>query len=396
MNHSRFNRIGAHIEQRVQDRKLAGAASLVAWNGRIVHCEAQGFADVETGKLLERDAIFRLASMTKPIIGVAVMTLVEEGKILLSDPLGKFIPEFTHMKVGVPNSAASAAPYHPDPNAPAGLIPDFLSEYTLSSTDRGITIHDLLTHSCGLGQGPIGFREMLMPGLGDTLAIHIPKWAKVPLDFQPGSQTGYSPIAAFDILGRVIEIASGMPLDQYLNQFLFQPLGMKDTTFVPSDKQWQRVVTLYESTDQGLVKFKEQKVFFHPSYLSGAAGLFGTLDDYSRFAQMLANGGELGGYRILSEMSVRIMGTAQLADTIAGFPHGQAWGLSMRVITDRAAAGTSLSKGSFGWSGAWGTHFWVDPKENLVALLMINLANAGGADAETAREFEGAVMRSLN
>ncbi|QJD82748.1 serine hydrolase domain-containing protein [Cohnella herbarum] len=356
MNHSRFSRIQTFIEQRIQDRKLAGAASLVARNGRIVHCKVQGFADVETGKLLERDAIFRLASMTKPIIGVAAMMLVEEGKIKLSDPLGKFIPEF----------------------------------------DRGITIHHLLTHSCGLGQGPIGFQEMLMPGLGDTLAIHIPKWAKVPLDFQPGSQTGYSPIAAFDILGRVIEITSGIPLDQYLHQFLFQPLGMKDTTFVPTDKQWQRVVTMYEGTDQGLVKFKDQKIFFHPRYFSGAAGLFGTLDDYCRFAQMLANGGELGGYRILSEMSVRIMGTAQLADTIEGFPRGQAWGLSMRVITDRAAAGTSLSNGSFGWSGAWGTHFWVDPKENLVALLMINLANAGGADAETAREFEGAVMRSLN
>ncbi|MFC5403284.1 serine hydrolase domain-containing protein [Cohnella soli] len=363
MTLSRFNRITASIEQRIQDRKLAGAASLVAWNGRIVHNEVQGFADVESGKPLERDAIFRLASMTKPIIGVAVVRLAEEGRIKLSDPLGKFVPEF--------------------------------AEFARDSTDRGIIIHDLLTHSCGLGQGPNGFTELLMPGPGDTLADHIPKWGNVPLDFQPGSQTGYSPIAAFDILGRVIEIVSGMPLDRYLQQVLFQPLRMKDTTFAPTDAQWQRVVTMYESTDEGLAKFNDQQILFHPHYFSGAGGLFGTLDDYYRFAQMLAGGGEVNGCRILSETSVHAMRTAQLADTIAGFPDGQTWGLSMRVITDRAAAGTFLSEGSYGWSGAWGTHFWVDPTENLVAVLMMNLANAGGADAETAREFEEAVMRSI-
>lgn len=378
----RLSRIHAHIGRRIHDQKIAGAASIVSRDRQVVHFEVQGFADIEAGKLLEKNAIFRLASMTKPIIGVAVLILMEKGRIRLDDPISKFIPEYQNMKVAVPDIQADTITLPP---------------YTTVPASREITIRDLLSHSSGLGQGVIGFAEMLklMPKPGDTLASHIPLWAAVPLDFQPGTQTGYSPLAAFDILGRVVEIVSGLSLDQYLSRFIFQPLGMTDTTFAPSDAQWQRVMTMYESTVQGLVRSLEQKQFINTEYFSGAGGLLGTLEDYFRFVQMLANGGELNGRQILSPRMVQLMRSVQLPETIPGFPRGETWGLSVRVISDGSASGAPLTTGSFGWSGAWGTHFWIDPQENMVALIMINLANAGGAGAETAREFEMAVMQSI-
>ena len=179
-----------------------------------------------------------------------------------------------------------------------------------------------------------------------------------------------------------------MPLDKYLSEYIFKPLGMTDTTFAPSEAQWKRIVTMYESTEQGLVRSVDQKPFHNSEYFAGAAGLYGTAEDYFRFALMLANEGEFNGKNILSPQTVQLMSSAQLPESIPGFPSGQNWGLSVRVITDGAAPGAILTTGSFGWSGAWGTHFWIDPKEKLVALLMINLTNAGGSDAVTAREFE--------
>ena len=378
----RLSRIHAHIGRCIHDQKIAGAASIVARDRQVVHFEVQGFADIEAGKLLEKNAIFRLASMTKPIIGVAVLILMEKGRIRLDDPISKFIPEYQNMKVAVSDIQADTTTLPP---------------YTTVPASREITIRDLLSHSSGLGQGVIGFAEMLklMPKPGDTLASHIPLWVAVPLDFQPGTQTGYSPLAAFNILGRIVEIASGLPLDQFLSRFVFQPLGMIDTTFAPSDSQWQRVVIMYENTDQGLARSLDQKQLINTEYFSGAGGLLGTLEDYFRFVQMLANGGELNGRQILSPRMVQLMRSVQLPETIPGFPRGETWGLSVRVISDGSASGAPLTTGSFGWSGAWGTHFWIDPQENLVALIMINLANAGGAGAETAREFEMAVMQSI-
>ncbi|MFD2334567.1 serine hydrolase domain-containing protein [Cohnella sp. GCM10020058] len=384
------------LERRIREGKLAGAASFVSRGGRIALCAVQGYADKENGRPLRQEAVFRLASMTKPIVAVAVMTLVEQGKIGLTDPIGKYVPEFGgNANVAVPDVQASVAAYEPDPEAPAGAMPTVAASYTLEPAARPITVRDLLTHSCGLGQGPVGFREMRMPGEGATLAGHIPAWASVPLDFQPGALTGYSPIAAFDIAGRIVEVASGLPLDIYLRRALFEPLGMRDTTFVLSPEQRSRLVPLYESVEWGLSRTEEQNPFFHPTYHSGAAGLFGTLEDYCRFAGMLSGEGKFAGTRILNADTVKEMASPQLSASIAGFPEWQTWGLGMRVITDGESAGTPLTIGSYGWSGAWGTHFWIDPGKDLFAVLMTNLANAGGSDAEASREFEVAVMRAV-
>jgi len=393
----RLNRIHQHIERRIREQNIAGAVSIVARDNQIVHWDVQGYADIESGIPLRENAIFRLASMTKPVIGVAVLILAEEGRIRLDDPLSKFIPEYRNMKVALPDPGISAFEHQSDSNASTEEILPSIPPYKTVPADREITIRDLLTHSSGLGQGEIGLTEMArrMPKTDDTLASFIPQWASVPLDFQPGTQTGYSAIMGFDILGRVVEIASAMPLDQFLTEYIFEPLGMSDTTFVPSEDQWKRIVTLYQSTPQGLVRSLNQRPFFYPRYFCGAGGLHGTPEDYFRFALMLANGGELNGTRILSPRMVQLMRSPQLYETTPGLSKGQNWGLSVRVITDGSASGAPLTTGSFGWSGAWGTHFWIDPKENLVALLMINLENAGGAGAETAREFEMAVMQSI-
>lgn len=395
MTVKRLRRVHEWTARIIGDGRVAGAASFVSLGGRVLHWDAQGFADAEAGIRLEEDAMFRLASMTKPIVGVAVMILAERGLLRLDDPLGEYLPEYRRMRVAVPNEPASADPYRSDPGAPAGTVANEPLSCRTVPAHREITIRDLLSHCSGLGQGPIGFNEIGLPLAGDTLAVHVPKWAHVPLDFQPGTQTGYSPIAAFDLLGRVAEIVSGLPLDRYLRQSVFGPLGMKDTTFAPSEEQWRRVAAIYECTEQGLVKFADQRIFCRSEYFSGAAGLLGTLEDYTRFAQMLANEGGLDGVRILGSGAVSQMRTAQLADSVPGFPRGQTWGLSMRVITDGDAAGTALSTGCFGWSGAWGTHFWIDPRRNAAAVFMTNIANAGGADALTAREFETAVERSF-
>jgi CubicO group peptidase (beta-lactamase class C family) len=370
--------IHEHIEKRIKEKKIAGAISVVAGENGIVHYDVSGYADIESGKRLEKSSIFRLASMTKPVIGVAVMMLAEQGRLNIDDSLSSFIPEYRNMTVAVP-----------DKDAPEG--------YKTVPADREIILRDLLTHSSGLGHGGISENKIsaLMPKDGDTLADVIPRWAAAPLDFQPGTHTGYSGLTAFDVLGRVVEIVSGQPLDKFLSEKLFVPLGMTETAFTLSEPQWKRTVTLYESTDKGLVRTPNQKPLYFSGYFCGAGGLHGTVEDYLRFALMLLNGGEFNGARILKPETIKQMSAPQLPQGLPGIPAGQNWGLSMRVITDSTAPGAILPTGCFGWSGAWGTHFWIDPENKLTALMMINLFNAGGSGALTARELETDVCSAL-
>lgn len=385
----------------VEQEQIAGAVAAVVRDNHLAFGEAHGWADRETGKRMELDAIFQLASMTKPIISVAVLRLMDEGKVGLHDPVSKYIPPFSNMRVAVAYEEADGVKqYEPDPDAPAGqrAAEHQGLRYREVPAKREITILDLLTHSSGLGQGEISASKMAMPAWGDTLADYVPRLAELPLDFQPGSQTGYSAMAGFDVLARIVEIASGLALDRYLAQAVFEPLGMADTAFVLTEAQRERMVTMYTYTPEGLVKSAqgEQFPFVGSSYLSGAGGLYGTLADYLRLALMLANSGEWDGKRILQPETVRLMGSSQLPEECSGLPGGQEWGLGVRVITDAAGSGAPLSLGSFGWSGAWGTHFWIDPQARMVAVLLINRANIGGSGAFTAFEFEGAVMRAAN
>ncbi len=385
LSSERLKRINALIDRRIEARDISGAVTLVARKGKVAHFEAQGLMDIETNKPMTKDAVFRIASMTKPVVGVAVLMMIEEGKVRLSDPVSKFIPEFKDLKVAV----AQPAPGAQAGGGARGGAP--APRFYIVPAEREITIKDLLTHTSGLVSGTISTAEAakIQRKPGDTLADYLPRLKDVPLEFQPGSRWTYSPGAGFDTLGRVVEIASGQSLDQFLKQHIFEPLGMKDTFFNISEPQKARIVTMYTKAANGLQKSANQPAA-PTTYFSGGGGLSSTAEDYAKFAEMLVNGGQLNGKRILAPRTVELMGSPYASDTLPGRARGEAWGLSVRVITDAVARNISLSNGSFGWQGAFGTHFWVDPKQKLVGLLMVQTSNQ-----EMIRDFETAVMQSI-
>ncbi len=374
----RLQRIGEAIQRHIVERHIAGAVSLVARKGSVVHYEAHGVRDIDSKKPMTRDTIFKMASSTKPVTGVAIMMLVEEGKIHLADPVSRFIPEFKELKVAVEKEGSS--------------------EVQLVKAEREISIRDLLTHGSGLLSGGAGTKrapqELLRPNQPEeTLARYIPRLATIPLDFQPGTQWRYSGLAGIDTLSRIVEVASGQPFDEFLRQRIFEPLGMNDTFFVVPDDRQDRVATIYRSTDKGLEKNPLQ-LRFPRTYFSGAGGLSSTAVDYFRFGQMLLNRGALDGRQLLSPRSVAIYASNQVGDMFegqSGRPKGMGFGFTVEVVQDSIAAGTYRSDGSFGWDGAFGTHFWVDPEQQLVAVLMIQTS----VGRQIHRDFETAVMQAI-
>jgi CubicO group peptidase (beta-lactamase class C family) len=307
------------------------------------------------------------------------MMLMEEGKIRLTDPVSKFIPEFRGMKV----AAAKAAT--PGLVAAPGTAPQF---YTVPA-DREITIRDLLSHVSGLVSGGFSATEAakIVRQPTDTLADYIPKLAATPLAFQPGTRWAYSPGAGFDTLGRIVEIVSGQSFDQFLKQRIFDPLGMKEISFNPPEELTSRRAIVYQKNASGLQK---QPAPAPTKYFSGAGGLMSTAEDYVQFGQMLVNGGQLNGKRLLSPRTVELMAAVHAPDTLPGRPPGRSFGLSVQVINNAVAANFRVSDGSYGWDGAFGTHFWVDPKEKLVGILMVQTSNQ-----EIMRDFENAVMQAI-
>ncbi|MEX0902582.1 MAG: serine hydrolase domain-containing protein [Pseudohongiellaceae bacterium] len=363
----RLERIDDLIERYMADQQITGAITMVARHGQIAHMETQGWMDREQQKPMRRDAIFRMASMSKPVAGVAILMLMEEGKLRLSDPVSRFIPEFTNTQVAIAmDENATPAP---------GELPD---HYTVPAK-REITVRDLLTHTSGLESGGVGARignRVAPRDLSMNLEQYIPTLGKVPLDFQPGARWSYSALAGIEVLGRIVEVASGMSFDRFLDERLFQPLGMEDTAFiVPPDKQ-SRLVMRYLRTDEGQLERTEG----NPGWLntttlfSGGGGLYSTADDYIRFAQMLGNGGELDGERILGLRTVELMASNHVDDLFgpdANRPEGLGFGLTVDVVLDPVKADTRKGPGSFGWGGAFGTYYWVDPHNDLVGLLMV-------------------------
>jgi CubicO group peptidase (beta-lactamase class C family) len=259
---------------------------------------------------------------------------------------------------------------------------------------REVTIKDLLTHVSGLGSGPISNStiEPIARKEGETLADYIPRLGSTVLEFEPGSRWAYSPGAGFETLGRVLEIVSGSPLDEFLDKRIFEPLGMRDISFWPADTEWPQVATIYRREDDDLAKVvSPNDTLSRGVYFRGSGGLFSTAESYAPFGIMLANGGELGGVRLLSRKSVEMLGAVHVADTLPGRPAGEGFGLSVRVVTDHAARGTLLSDGTYGWSGAQGTHFFVDPKEQIVGVLMIQTPNL----REIRGDFENLVAQAI-
>jgi CubicO group peptidase (beta-lactamase class C family) len=381
---ARLKRVDELVQRHVDAGSFTGAVTLVARNGRIARLEAQGLMDLEHKTPMRKDAIFRIMSMTKPIVGTAILMMIEEGKVRLQDPISRFVPEWKNIVVAVPQDEAPSGPGAAPGNGAAA------PKYYTVPAEREVTVRDLLTHTSGLVSGRISgyVNRSVAAGPSETLADYVPRLNRVPLEFQPGTRWAYSAAAGFDVLSRVVEVTSGMPINEFLQKRVFDPLEMRDTTYIPP-KNNPRLVTRYTRSATGLQP-GEDPAFMNGVYFSGGGGLFSTATDYAQFALMLANGGELNGRRILSPRAVELMGSVFAPDTLPGRPAGESYGLSVRVVTDPAARNTFLTQGSFGWSGAFGTHFWVDPKKHLVAIAMTQTSNR-----EFLNDFENMVMQAV-
>lgn len=340
--------------------------------------------------------MFRLASMTKPIIAVAILQLVEDGQIDLDEPVARFIPAYARtlvMDLPHPEAARAADPASPGPQR---AVADTRALLGPVPARRQITVRDLLTHSSGLGHGPGSAAAVDKACLStSSLEERIEEFAKIPGDFHPGEATGYSPIVGFDILGRVIELLSGEDLETHLHHSIFGPLGMVDTTFTPTPEQRCRSAKLYELREGKLSELLSPdplvlKVERPKGCCCGSAGLHGTLADYDRFARMLLRGGELDGNRILAPQTVtRLFSERGSKDHV--LEPGARWGLGVAVIEE---GNERRSAGSWGWSGAFGTHFYVDPANRQTVVLMLNRAGDGGAAYPISSALEEAVLRS--
>jgi len=389
----RFERLTRTLATHVERGELAGVASLVARQGEIVHFAAAGLRDRERNRPLERDTIYRIYSMTKPITSVAVMILVERGQLLLSDPISKHIPALAGMKV------------LRTPDSPLGdVVP----------ARREMTVRDLLTHTSGLASS--------LPGVGTPKAIErayaegdlrgsqtklapdawIAGVAKVPLVHQPGTRFLYG--VSTDVLGHLVAVVSGQPFETFLKKEIFDPLGMTDTGFhVPAEKRARFAANYGPGPDGRLMRVDDPETSRYgtpPAFPSGAGGLVSTIDDYARFAEMLLEGGELDGVRILSRKSIELMTTNHLSDEernvpmLTGWFPGQGFGLGFSVVEELAPGATLGSVGQFGWGGAAGTYFWVDPQEDLVAILMVQLYPPGGIPIIP--EFKNGVYQAID
>jgi CubicO group peptidase (beta-lactamase class C family) len=408
MASERLPRVTQVMQNYVDSHQVTGAVSIVARRGKVVYYDAVGSMDLEHKTPMRKDAIFRMASMSKPVTGVAILMLVEEGKVRLTDPVSRFIPEFKNLKVAQPKPGAQPVPARRVPQQGSGTEPQAAAaggtgrgrgapppEFDEVPAIREITVRDLLTHTSGLESSGLGNREASRraPRKGtDSLATYVPQLGRGPLDFQPGTQWSYSLLSGMETLGRIVEVASGQTFDVFLKTRLFDPLGMKDTGFIVSDDKLSRLVTLYQRTEGGgFEKLGTPEWLDTKTLFSGGGGLYSTAEDYLQFAQMLDNNGELNGKRFLSPRTIDLMSSNHVGDLYsAGGRKGMGWGLSVEVVMDPVVANRRTTAGSFGWDGAFGTHFWVDRKEKLTGVMLIQETGGG-----MTRDFENAVMQAI-
>ena len=375
LSSERLERITVKVQQTVDEKRIAGAVTLVARHGKVVYLKSQGSLDREANKAMRNDAIFRICSMTKPITSVAVMMLYEEGKFLLDDPIAKYLPEFKNPQVLVKPGNGR------DP-------------YTIPAAHE-ISIRDLLRHTSGLTyhwNEDLGERYKeanvahgLLPYDG-TIEENVKRLAKLPLLFSPGTRWEYS--LSVDVLGRLVEVASGMPLDQFFQKRIFEPLGMKDTYFYLPDNKVDRLAAAYTYyDDKGLQRFPDTPIsegtttysadypYRGPRKLfAGGAGLSSTATDYYRFCQMMLQGGKLGEMRLLSRKSVELM----THDQLGRISDDQAFGLGFGIDGVKTPLKELGSPGAFAWGGFFYTAFSIDPKEDMIVIFMGQLHPTGG------------------
>jgi CubicO group peptidase (beta-lactamase class C family) len=350
------------VQKFVESKEIAGAVLLVADDKTVLHSGAIGLADIATEKPLKEDAIFWIASMTKPVTGAAVMMMQDEGKLSVDDPVSKYIPELAELK-------------------------------TKDGAKANVTIRQLLMHTSGMGE--ISGQEARK---ATTLAEVIPMYASKPLGFEPGTEWRYCQ-SSINTAARVVEVVSGMPFAEFLEKRMFGPLGMKDTTFYLSEEQLPRLATSYKKTGDKLEEaplfiLNGQKPTSRDRFPAANGGLFSTAADYAKFCQMVLNGGEFGGKRYLKSESVKLMTTVQSGDLKTGFTEGNGWGLGWCVVRKPQGPSEALSPGSHGHGGAYGTQAWIDPEKKRIYLLMVQRANFPNADAsDVRRAFQAAAAK---
>jgi CubicO group peptidase (beta-lactamase class C family) len=380
MSSERLARVGPFVERLQAENKIAGAITVVARRGLLVQFEAHGFADLESKRPMRTDDIFALASMTKPIATVGLLMLIEEGRVLLTDPLEKFIPAFRERKVAVAKA-----------DAPAG--------YELVPAAHSITIQELLSHRSGFPGEPADrdrpaaklWREGTRALPADPLlADYVNQLATFPLNAQPGAEWRYG--ASTAVIGRVIEVVSGKTLDVYLRERIFEPLGMVDTAFNVPPEKLARLVPIYSRAGGKLTKAAAPNT--SPRFLNAGGGLFSTPPDYARFGQMLVNGGTLDGHRLLGRKTIELMASPLVEQIPLSFLPGQGFGLGVAVRSAGGDAGLLGSPGTYGWAGAYNTYFRIDPTENLFFAIFQQQTPAN--DQESTYGFQNLVMQALD
>jgi len=369
----RLGRLDTVLNSYVEENLIAGQVLLVLRKGRIAHSLANGMRDIEATDPMKEDTIFRIASQTKALVSTGIMILHERGQLDISHPLSRYIPEWENVQVAVPNENGS---------------------YNVEPVERPITLRHLLTHTAGMsyGTGPASreweeadFQGWYFANKTETIGESIARMASLPLDAHPGTAWiyGYNT----DILGAVIEKASGMDLNNFLQQEIFEPLEMSDSHFYLPENKRDRLAVVYQPKPGGGIQaipatdgMRSQGLYIDGPRISysGGAGLLSTANDYARFLQMTLNGGELDGKRILSRKTIELMTTNHLGDL--PFRSGQGFGLGFSIVTDLGERGTLGSVGEYGWGGAYHSTYWVDPLEELVVVYLTQIIPATGLD----------------
>lgn len=349
------------LQDYVDQNKLPGAVALVARNGKIAYWETVGFQEVEKRKAIQKNTLFRIASQTKALVSVGIMILQEEGKLLITDPLSNYIPEFENTTVAEPTEES----------------------YKVVPAKRKITLRDLLTHTAGIGYGwgtasdvwkAAGIQGWYFADRTEPIYETVKRMASLPQQAQPGTEFVYG--YNTDILGAVIEVVSGQSLADFLQQRIFDPLGMKDTHFYLPKSKADRLAVVYSLTEKGLERAPDvgtmvsQGAYVNgprQSY-SGGAGLLSTAEDYATFLQMMLNKGSYNGHRILSRKSVALMTQNHLGDVVFPWTPGMGFGLGFSTVEEVGRRGQLGSHGEFGWGGAYHSTYWVDPAEKMVVV----------------------------
>jgi CubicO group peptidase (beta-lactamase class C family) len=371
MSTQRLTRLSEGMKSLVDQGRLAGVVTMVARRGKVIEFEAAGKRDIGANLPMQKDSIFRIYSMTKPITGVAMMMLFEEGKWQLNDPVAKYIPEFADLKV-------------------YGIDAD--GNVVLKDQVHPVTMRELMSHTGGFTYGyfsntPVDKlqREADVLNVNNTLDEMIKRVAKLPLNAQPGSEWHYS--ISVDIQGYIVQRLSGMPFEEFLEKRIFKPLNMVDTGFYVPAEKLKRLAEFYSYGKDGRLDVVRGGINHDfsakPALYSGGGGLVSTATDYMRFCQMLLNGGKLDGVRLISPRSVELMRTNVLLPGMSTFSPGAGFGLDFAVYTDVVAAGGYYGKGTYYWGGAAGTWFWIDPADELIVIGMIQQVAGTGAAVVT-------------